>query len=94
MLIFIALTNIKHVFGNILADYKPRLIAFLIAAKAQTTSLTNRVVHQTGMLTNYLAINGFHVAGLCWQILAQEFTEMTIFSDKADSYRVFLISNR
>ncbi len=88
------LRNHQYVALYVFIHHIPRgFIAVFQATDAQTFTLTQCVVHQTLMLTNHLAVNGFNHTGLCRQITGQEFTEFTL-TDKADTGTVFFLCGR
>ena len=86
-----ALSNNQNVVFDVFVHHIPRFFGtFFGATDTQTFTLTESVIHQPLVLTNFIAIDGNDFARLRREITAQELAEFTL-ADKADTGRVFFL---
>ena len=65
----------------------------MLATDTKSATLTNRIIHQTCMLTHIATIHSHHATRLSWQVVAEKVFKV-LFSDKTNPCRVFLLSSR
>ena len=89
--VFMALRNNQNVVFDVFIDHIPRFFGAVFGATdTQTFTLTEGVIHQPLVLTNFIAIDGNDFARLRREITAQELAEFTL-ADKADTGRIFFL---
>ena len=81
----LALDRNQQIAVQVFAGHVPGLVTEIAeAANAKALTLSHGVVHQSLVAADHLAFRGFDVAGLGWQVLLQEISELAL-TNKADA---------
>ena len=89
--VLLALHSDQHIALQIFCCNKPGSFAApLDAADSQPLPLSDGVVHQSLVSTQYLSLGSLYIAGLRRQILRQEITKAAL-ADKTDAGAVFFV---